>query len=255
MKHTIPKNFIRIIFAAAILPGCLVSCSSPLLKAPAVATSSFLKPKPTIKADSKISPFLLSGGSFDGPQKGIYIAPVSLAHLRVASKSLAKDNDGDSKRNQAARELAEFARTKFIEAFEKSPEARYKIRTAPGADCLRLELAIVELNRNSFAGTASRFVINGLSVPGTDAVLAKTTRGLKGNIAIEGKVTTSAKGAAIYQFADNEESRSAFLLPITDLAAYGQAREAIKSWAKQFEEVSRTPPGNKVADTGIFSLF
>jgi hypothetical protein len=80
-------------------------------------------------------------------------------------------------------------------------------------------------------------------------------RGLKGNIAIEGKVTDARSGEVIYQFADNEESRSAFLLPITDLAAYGQAREAIRAWASQFEEISRVPPRTRVKDVGVMSLF
>lgn len=248
-------NYICILLAAALSMGGLTSCSSPLLKAPAVSTSSFLKAKPELRSDRKVSPFALSGGTLASRETGIYIAPVSLAYLRNASKFLAKDSNGQAKRSQAARDLAEYARTKFIAAFEKSPKARYKIQTSPGADCLTLELAILELNRNTFIGATSRFVVNNLALPGTDVLLAKATRGLKGNIAIEGKVTSARTGEVIYQFADNEESRSAFLLPITDLADYGQAREAIRAWARQFEELSRTPPGKRVKDTGVMSLF
>jgi hypothetical protein len=246
---------IRIVLAAALLTGSLVSCSSPFLKAPPVATSSFLKSKPELKSERNVSPFALSGGTLVSRQQSIYIAPVSLAYLRAASKTLAKESNGDTKRNEAARELAEYAREKFIAAFEKSPKARYKIQAKQKSDCLTLELAIVELNRNTLIGATSRFVIDNLALPGTDAILAKAMRGLKGNIAIEGKVTDSRSGEVIYQFADNEESRSAFLLPITDLAAYGQAREAIRAWASQFEEISRVPPGMRVKDVGVMSLF
>jgi hypothetical protein len=248
-------NNIRTFLTAALVMGSLVSCSSPLLKAPAVATSSFLKSEPELKSDRKLSPFTLSGGTLASKKKGIYIAPVSLAYLRDASKALAKDRNAQAKRGQAARELAEYARTKFISAFERSPNGRYMIQTSLGADCLTLELAIIELNRNTLIGATSRFIVNNLALPGTDVMLAKAMRGLKGNIAIEGKLTDPTTGEVIYQFADNEESRSAFLLPITDLADYGQAREAIRAWARQFEELSRTPPGKRVRDTGVMSLF
>jgi hypothetical protein len=248
-------NSIRTIFSIGLLIGSLVSCSSPLLKAPAVATSSFLKSEPALKSDRKLSPFTLSGGTLVSKKDGIYIAPVSLACLRDASKALAKDRNEQAKRGQAARDLAEYARTKFISAFKRSPNARYRIQTSPGPDCLTLELAIIELNRNTLIGATSRFIVNNLALPGTDVMLAKATRGLKGNIAIEGKLTDPTTGEVIYQFADNEESRSAFLLPITDLADYGQAREAIRAWARQFEELSRTPPGKRVRDTGVMSLF
>jgi hypothetical protein len=248
-------NYICNLLAAALWTGSLTSCSSPLLKAPAVATSSFLKASPELKPDRKVSPFALSGGTLASLETGIYIAPVSLAYLRDASKTLAKDAKAQAKRSQAARDLADYARRRFVAAFEKSPRAHYRIQSSPGVDCLTLELAIIELNRNTLIGATSRFVVNNLALPGTDVILAKATRGLKGNIAIEGKVTNSTEREVIYQFADNEESRSAFLLPITDLADYGQAREAIRAWARQFEELSRTPPGKRVRDTGVMSLF
>ena len=59
----------------------------------------------------------------------------------------------------------------------------------------------------------------------------------------------------VYQFADNEESRGNLILPITDLQTYGQAREAIRAWARQFEEVTRVAPGTKVKDMGVMGLY
>ena len=78
---------------------------------------------------------------------------------------------------------------------------------------------------------------------------------MKGSIAIEGKVTQPPGVKVIYQFADNEESKSAFLLPVTEFTPYGQAREAVRSWARQFEKITRTAPGTRVKDTGVMSLF
>lgn len=233
----------------------LFSCSSPALKAPAPILSAFLGRNPALKDERKLSPFALSGGSLVTTKQNIYIAPVSLSYLRDASKSLAKDGSNSDSRIRASGELAEYTHTRFIEAFQRSPKPRYQVQTTPSGDCLTLELALTELNRNCATGAVTRFALNAVTVPGMDAVLVKTTRGLKGSIAIEGKVRVGVGGRVIYQFADNEESRSAFILPITDFTPYGQAREAIRAWAKQFEELTRTEPGKRVKGTGVISLF
>lgn len=244
--------------ATAILSfpvALLSSCSSSALKAPAAKLSPFLSQLPTLKADRELSPFALSGGSPLTTQPDIYIAPVTLKFLRETSKSLAKNKNGDDWRQQAARELAEYTRQQFIDAFQKSPLPRYVVRDKPGRNCIKLELALTELNRNTFTGAFTRFAMNAIALPGTDALLAKPARGLKGNIAIEGKVTNLRTGAVVYQFADNEESKSALLLPVTDFAAYGQARDAIRDWAKEFEQITRAPPGKRVKSSSVISLF
>lgn len=234
----------------AIFVVGLCSCSSPSLKAPPAQISSFLEAKPPLKADRTLSPFALSGGNLVTTKQKIYIAPVSLTYLRPISKPLVKESEAN--RQKAARELADYAREQFAAAFRNSPAARYQVEAEPGPDCLTLELAFTELNPNTFTGTVSRFAINNLALPGTDVLLAKATRGMKGNVAVEGKVSSEK---LIYQFADNEESKSAFLLPVTDLAEYGQAREAIRDWAKQFELLTRTAPGEPVKDSSVISLF
>lgn len=233
----------------------LSSCASPALKAPPAKVSAFLGPQPPLKDDRRTTPFALSGGTLTAPQHGIYIAPVSLDYLRPADKSLAKAAETDASRDKAARELAGYGRTRFMAAFRESTTPRYQLRTTPDHDCLVLELAITELNRNTVAGALPRFVLNNVAVPGAESVLSKATRGLKGNISIEGKLRNQATGAILYQFADSEESRSAFLLPVTDFTPYGQAREALRGWARQFEEITRTAAGERVRDTGVISLF
>ena len=224
-----------------------------MLKPAPAEVSSFIAAAPPLKADRKVSPFALSGGSPVCEQKGIYIAPVTVEFLRPASKGLAKGEE--EVRKKEALELAEYARAQFIEAFRKSPRARYVVQDKPDRDCVKVELAMVELNRNTFTGTLVRFAVNTVAVPGTDAVLAPLARPLKGNIAVEGKVTNLRDSKVIYQFADNEESKSAVIAPITDLHAYGQARDAIRDWAKEFEEVTRTAPGQRVKGSSVMSFF
>jgi hypothetical protein len=225
------------------------------LKAPPAKLSAFLAPTPALKDARKTTPFCFSGGTLSASQLGIYIAPISLDYLRPVNKSLAKVEGSDAGREKAAKELAIYGRRQFMTAFQKSTSARYQLRLTPDPDCLVLELAITELNRNTVAGGIVRFALNNAAVPGAEAILAKATRGLKGNIAIEGKFRNPTNGEILYQFADNEESRSAFLLPITDFTPYGQAREALHAWAKQFEELTRIAPGKRVKDTGVISLF
>ena len=188
-------------------------------------------------------------------KRGIYIAPVTLKYLRAASKTLATAEGSEEGRQKAALKLADYARSQFNEAFAKSSEPRYLVEDRPTSDGLTLELAFTELNRNTFTGAIAKFAVAAVAVPGTDVVFAKATRSLKGNIAIEGKLTSNASKKVIYQFADNEESKSAFLLPVTDFSIYGQARQAIRAWARQFELVTRTPADKPVKDSSVISLF
>jgi hypothetical protein len=251
-----PSASASVFFRCALLATVLLSsCASPALKAPPAKLSAFLGAKPALKDESATTPFALSGGALSAPQRGLYIAPISLAYLRPASKTLTKTTGPDPGRDQAARELADYGRAQFIRAFEKSTAPRYQLRSTPDRDCLVLELALTELNRNTITGAVSRFALNAVAVPGMDAVLAKPTRGLKGNLSIEGRLRNPSTGEILYQFADSEESRSAFLLPVTDFTPYGQARQALRAWATQFEALTRSAPGQRVRDTGVISLF
>jgi hypothetical protein len=234
--------------------SALSACSSAKLKAPAIATSSFLQAEPPLTTQRKVSPFLLSGGSPVTDLPSLYVAPVQLSQLRSPSKYLAQGVDGAERQAEVAM-LAEYARQQFILAFRQSPQPRYQIVDKPSRSTLKLELAITELNQNTFTGSLGRFALNAVAVPGTDVVIAKATRCMKGNIAIEGKATHGRTKKVVYQFADNEESRSAVVLPVIDFMTYGQARQAIKAWAQQFEQVTRTQPGQRVKDSPVLSWY
>ncbi len=200
--------------------------------------------------ERKKTPFLLSGGTLVAPVKGIYIAPISLEYLNEESKALAKLEGSDEGREAAARELANYGQRKFVEAFKKSRRPRYVLLATPDQDCLVLEMAITDLHRNSISGSLLRLVLH----PVVEPLLTKPTPGLKGNVAIEGKLRNAKTGEVVFQFADTEESTS-LVVPIKDFIPYGQAREAFRSWARQFEKLTRVAPGKRVWDTRVIGLF
>ena len=173
------------------------------------------------------------------------------AASRDASSVLQFVQEGsDEGREEAARKLAVYGRRKFVEAFEKSRKPRYVLLTKPDKDCVVLEMAITDLHRNSISGSLLRLAVH----PIVEPVLTKPTPGLKGNVAIEGKLKDAKTGEVLFQFADTEES-SSLVVPIKDFIPYGQAREAFRNWSRQFEKLTRVAPGKRVRDTRVISLF
>jgi hypothetical protein len=135
-------------------------------------------------------------------------------------------------------------RSGFTNAFRSSPAPRFKVADGPGPGVLTLQLALVELNPTNVVGNAVKY-----GAPGGSVVSPMT----KGNIAIEGKVSDSTKGTLLYEFADNEQDPFT-AVSLRDLSSYGHSRTAIRDWARQFEELMRTPPGHKVKDSSAVSL-
>lgn len=248
MKTKLSRFFVLGLWAGCLLS--LSSCSSRFLKAAPSDLTGFLAQKPELKSERKKTPFLLSGGAVIAPVKGIYIAPISLKHLADESKTLSKVEGSDDGRVEAATKLAVYGRRKFVEAFEKSRNPRYVLLSEPNDDCVILEMAITDLHRNSISGGLLRLVVH----PIVEPVLTKPAPGLKGNVAIEGKLTNAKTGEVLFQFADTEES-SSLVVPVKDFIPYGQAREAFRNWSKQFEKLTRIAPGERVRDTRVISLF
>ena len=75
----------------------------------------------------------------------------------------------------------------------------------------------------------------------------------KGNMAIEGKVVDSRSGRAYFQFADNECDKLTFI-NLRDYQPYGHAVNSMRYWARQFEQMTRSPRGWKVKDSGSITL-
>jgi len=185
-------------------------------------------------------------------KKQLYIAPVSLDHLRPMNRPLSIVEVREKSRQKEAKKLADYVRAQFALAFEKSAKAHYKIVDAPGKDTLNLELAMIELNPNAVSAGITRRAINIIAVPGAEALVG---RPLKGNIAIEGRVYDPEQKQSIYEFADAEHNRSALILSIHDYNPYSAARKIIREWAAQFEQVTRTPAGGTVKDSAAFTLL
>ena len=238
--------------ALSLASFTLSSCSA--LRAPAVASSAFLDHPDELKADGKHSPFLGNWTSKNcdailQERKNLYIAPVTVKYLRPMYRTMSAAENTSEDRQVAAKKLSAFANAKLAEAFNSSPAPRYKLVSKADRNSLSLELAIVELNPNPIAGGVLRTAIGAFAAPGVDSVLFKR---LKGNIAIEGKVRDGATKKPIFEFADNQENKSALILSVNDLISYGQARQAIEEWALQIEEVLRTPTSHKVSATSAF---
>ena len=182
----------------------------------------------------------------------LYIAPVSLEHLRRISKTASRMESTDASQQKAAKVLATYLHDEFTSAFRKSSGAHYKIVDTPSSDALRLDLALVELNPNSISAGVVRTAASLLTVPGVDSLLG---RPLKGNLAIEGRLSDPSRRQTLFEFADREENKSSVLFTFDDFTTYGQARNAIREWAAQFEEMTRTPDTHRVRDSSALAIL
>jgi hypothetical protein len=233
----------------------LCSCSTSKLKPKPAKLSPFLSSTVPLEATRKTGPFALAGGTPKTTAKSLYVAPIALAHLRGPTKWLSKNGDA-ARRLAEAEKVAAYGQAQFANAFIKASPAVYAIDTTPQPQGATLELAITELNRNTIVGTVGRVASRVSGVPGLAPALALSglTRPLKADIAIEGKLVENRTGRIVYQFADVAESKLS-LLPITDFAAYGQARQAMRDWARVFEKVTRAAPHERVRAPRWISLY
>lgn len=248
----------RLFIIVAASTAFLASCQSlnSKVKPQAVAGTSFLKHRNEMKAEPDRSPFRLNWSNPSPKARAafekkneIYIPVVTLDHLRPMSKLLARAEENKESWLEGALKLGELAREEFAEAFRRSKDSRFKVVEKPSRHSLTLELAIVELNPNSVSGTLVKIAVNSVALPSTDLILAGPSRPLKGNIAIEGRLSDSRTHESIFEFADNEESKSPVIINVRDFARFGQARLAIREWAGQFEQLMRTPEGGQVKDS------
>lgn len=256
----------RTSFAIARLLALVVICIAVTgcdsfnraVKPKAARTSAFLSHGKDLRADPH-SPFSLnwtnssrSVQSAARQRNEIWIAPVSLQYLRPISKLASKVESNDAAQKAGARQLAALMHTEFVDAFRKSPHSRYRLANRPNSKAVVLELALVELNPNSISAGMFRTALNVAAVPWTDALVG---RSFKGTIAIEGKLRDYPTKNTLLEFADNEESKSTFLLSFRDFTRYGQAQQAIGEWAAQFEQLTRTPPNGKVNAAPQFTIL
>ena len=248
-------RFLHSIFALLLaLPAC--SSMNRMLKAKPVALSPFFE-QPWLAQDASKQlgfqkvwttpdPGVLAVGK---AKRKLYIAPVSLDYLRPLNRSLSSGEVawGGVQRRQV--EIAARLQEEFVAAFRGSPSPLYQLVNRPGKDTLTLRLAVIELNPTSPKGNAVVTLLKFAVTPfmGFAAYLTK------GNMAIEGKVVDSRSGRAYFQFADNECDQLTFI-NLRDYQPYGHAVNSIRYWARQFEQMTRSPRGWKVKDSGSITL-
>lgn len=247
-------NTKNILFLA--ITAVLCSCSSTRskshlstsLKANAAPLSDFVEHKKQMKPQRERAPFALVWVNPSLPAKrpgydSIHIAPVDTSHLRKARTNISNVT-GIEKKDRPVAQMAGKLRQAFIDAFKTSPAPKLKVSPTIAPRGVTLHLALVELNATDTAGNAIKSAIP------YGSVLSPL---MNGNIAIEGKVRDNATGELLFEFADNERDQMT-VVSLRDFTPYRHAEAAIKDWAKQFEELTRTPPGHKVKDSPFFTL-
>lgn len=237
----------------------MASCSSGnrILKARPSAPSPFFE-QPRLAQDASLHlPFqkvwttsdatILAGGR---AKKKLYIAPVTLHFLRPVDKKLAVMEIARGGVHRQEADVARRLQEEFIMAFRRSPSPLYQLVSRPGSDTLTLQLALIELNPTSPKGNAVMTLMK-LAVSPIASLASYFT---KGTMAIEGKVIEPRSGRAFFQFADKEADRLTFL-STRDYQPYGHAVYTMREWAVQFEQLTRTPPGQKLKDSSFMTLM
>lgn len=247
-------HFYLVLLILPLLPSC--SSANRMLKARPVALSPFFE-QPQLAQDAReqlgfqkvwTTPDrqVLAAGM---AKRKLYIAPVTLAYLRPVNKTLASREVASGGIRRLEQDVARRLREEFAGAFWHSPRPLYRLVSKPGADTLTLQLALIELTPTSPKGNALTTVLKIAVSP----VVALAGHFTKGNMAIEGKVVDSKSGRVFFQFADNESDKITFL-NTRDYQPYGHAVHTMRQWAVQFEEMTRTPPGQKVRDSSSITL-
>lgn len=238
-----------------LLPWMMISCrtAKSVVAAVEVDPTSFLSHGSELKEDRKRSPFLGNWWNHDQrvqkaaqQVKQIYIAPVFTDHLRPLKQKLTKLEFSDERRDKKMDVLAEYAREKFIHAFKHAKNSRFTVTDAPAKDVMTLKLSIFEWEPNTVTGLLAREAVDLVTLPMIGDLLAKPARG---TIAIEGMLIEPKTGKSFFEFADKEEAKTLFFFFPQELFPSGQAKYAIREWARQFEKLMSTPPDKRIRDS------
>ena len=224
-----------------------------------VEPSEFVSHGADLKEDRSRSAFL---GNWWTPNKKlqaaadaktqVYVAPVRVDAVRPMKNYLAKMEFSDKRRDAKLDWLAGYARERFIKAFRDNEESRYTVVDEPSKEALTLELHVLEWEPNAFTGFIARETVDLLTFPAVGDLISKPIRGA---IAIEGRLIEPVSGKPVYEFADKEEAKSLVIIPIQEVYPTGQARFAIREWAKQFELLLRKDPDKKPKDSYPIQLW
>lgn len=242
-----------------LLIACLLLCSctatNHLLKARPVTLSAFFEQRSKALDTNGRLPFQKVWTTADAKvlQAGnaareIYIAPVTLAHLRPPKKAVTRQEIRWGLQRQEPW-MAWRLREEFAAAMKHSPRPRYRLVKQPGKNTLTLRLAITELNPTSPNGNAALTLMKVAVTPAAGLARWFTS----GNMAIEGKVTAGDGGRVFFQFADNEADKLTFF-NARDFKPYGHAEHTMRDWASQFEQMTRREAGLVIKDSSAITL-
>ena len=225
-----------------------------------VKPTAFLPHASELKENRKRSPFL---GNWWTKEKDVleasaqvkllYIAPVISNELRPMVQKFTKFEFSDKRREAKMKDLMTYAHNKFARAFKSNKKSRFTIVDAPSKDAMTLKLSIIEWEPNTYSGLAVREAVDLVTLPMIGgSVFGKPSRGI---IAIQGVLTEPKTGKSFFEFADKEEARSLFFFFPQELFPTGQAKFAIREWARQFEKLMSTPPDQQIRDSLPFQII
>lgn len=244
-----------------LLPWLMISCrtAKSVLGAVNVKPTGFLPHGAELKEDRKRSPFIGNWWNKD-PQvqtaaeqvKSIYIAPVVADQLRPMQQKFTKLEFSDKRREDKMQSLLVYAHEKFVRVFKSNKKSRFTVVDAPSKDAMTLKLSIIEWEPNTYSGLAVREAVDLVTLPMMGSVFSKPARG---KIAVEGVLVEPKTGKSFFEFADKEEAKSLFFFFPQELFPSGQAKYAIREWARQFEKLMSTPSEKRVKDSWPFQII
>lgn len=243
------------------LPWMMISCrtAKSVVASVEVKPTAFLPHGAELKENRKRSPFIGNWWNNDprvvkaaGEVKKLYIAPVTDEFLRPMKQHVAKLEYSDKRRQKKVTNLLSYTHEKFERAFKADKKARYTIVDEPAKDAMTLRLSIIEWEPNTYTGLLLREAVDLVTLPMVGSVLGKPARG---TIAIEGILTEPKTGKSLFEFADKEEAKTLFFFFPQELFPSGQAKYAIREWARQFEKLMSTPPEKKIRDSMPFQII
>ena len=245
-----------------LLPWMLMSCrtAKSVVAAVDVKPTAFLPHAAELKENRKRSPFIGNWWNSDKKVlqaaeqvKLIYIAPVVADELRPMRQKFTKLEFSDKRREAKMKRLITYAHDKFVNAFNSNKKSRFTVVNAPSEKAMTLRLSIIEWEPNTYSGLAVREAVDLVTLPMIGgSVFGKPSRGM---IAIEGVLTEPKTGKSLFEFADKEEARSLFFFFPQELFPTGQAKYAIREWARQFEKLMSTPPERQIKDSLPFQII
>ena len=135
MPKGFPLSIIFCLLFLLMLPAC--RSTNRLLKAKPVKLSPFFEQPELVMDTRKTLPFqkawIMKDKAVEPAKKTkLYVAPVSLEHLRPMKKILVRNEVQWGSIDRREEEMANRLRKELAKAFQRSPQPRYRIVQQPG---------------------------------------------------------------------------------------------------------------------------